>query len=49
MSAQALSGLKEHTMEEVYRPAQARRIPCVPVNTIKEIVSSEQLAHRVIL
>jgi len=37
---------KEHTVDEVVRAAEARRIPCKPVNTVKESVSSELLADR---
>lgn len=37
---------QEHTAEEVSRAAQAKRIPCMPVYTMKEVVNSEQLAAR---
>lgn len=37
---------REHTTEEVARAGRAKRIPCMPVNTMREVVSSEQLAAR---
>lgn len=37
---------KEHTVNEIVCAAEARRIPCKAVNTVKESVSSELLADR---
>ncbi len=37
---------KEKTVDEIVRAAQAKRVPCTPVNTIKESVNSELLAAR---
>jgi len=37
---------KEHTVEEVLRATEARRIPCKPVNSAKQLVESELLAER---
>lgn len=34
------------TMQEVSRMAQAKRIPCSPVNTAKEVLNAEDLAAR---
>jgi crotonobetainyl-CoA:carnitine CoA-transferase CaiB-like acyl-CoA transferase len=37
---------KEKTVDEIVRAAQAKRVPCTPVNTIKESVNSGLLADR---
>jgi crotonobetainyl-CoA:carnitine CoA-transferase CaiB-like acyl-CoA transferase len=37
---------KEHTVDEILRATEPRRIPCKPVNTAKQLVESELLAER---
>ena len=37
---------KQHTVEEISQLAQTKRIPCSPINSVKEVVNSELLAAR---
>jgi len=37
---------KDQSLDELVRAAQARRVPCMPVNTVRESANSEQLAAR---
>lgn len=37
---------KQRTVEEVVRTADARRVPCKPINTVKDMVNSELMAAR---
>ena len=37
---------KEQTVDEIVRAAQAKRVPCMPVNTVRESANSELLADR---
>ncbi|MCL5957993.1 MAG: CoA transferase [Chloroflexi bacterium] len=42
---QAVSGwAQQHTKDEIYRMAQAKRIPITPVNTMAEVLHSPQIA-----
>jgi len=37
---------KEQTVDEIVRAAQAKRVPCTPVNTVRESANSDLLADR---
>ncbi|MDP2951691.1 MAG: CoA transferase, partial [Chloroflexota bacterium] len=36
----------QHTKEDIYRAAQANRVPCFPINNIDEVLQSKHLAAR---
>ncbi len=38
--------MREHTAEEINQAAIARRVPCSPVQSVKDLVNTEQLAAR---
>jgi crotonobetainyl-CoA:carnitine CoA-transferase CaiB-like acyl-CoA transferase len=40
------SWTRQHTREEIYRAAQARKVPLLPVNSMAEVVNSEVLRER---